>query len=91
MNKVTQVKLQDHPMKPVGPKIMRKIKVLCFLSYLDKNKLYGKAMPQKLSANGFAQDEISKLTENFMMLDISCELTSNILNILGWTKCKQCF
>ena len=54
MNKVTQVKLQDHPMKPVGPKNMMKIKVLCFLSYLDKNKLYGKAMPQKLSANGFA-------------------------------------
>ena len=65
MNKVTQVKLQDHPMKPVGPK-NKKIKVLCFLCYLGKSKLYGKAMPQKLSANGFAQDEISKLTENFI-------------------------
>ena len=53
MNKVTQVKLQDHPMKPVGPK-NKKIKVLCFLCYLDKSKLYGKAMPQKLPANGFA-------------------------------------
>ena len=32
------------------------------LMYLDKNKLYGKAMPQKMFENGFKQVDICKFT-----------------------------